>query len=75
MWAAALGPYAAAGQRLVEIAPCDETLPVVVANLIRNMESAPDLHSDFDPTELTLPAPTNEDVGGPQDSTTPESAA
>lgn len=65
------GPHAAAGQQLVEIAPCDETLPLVVANLIRNMESAPDLHSDFDPMVLTLPAATNEDVGRPQGSTTP----
>ena len=36
------GPQAAAGQQLVEIAPCDETLPQVVATLIRNMEQGSD---------------------------------
>jgi ferredoxin-nitrite reductase len=53
------GPHAVAGQQLVEIAPCDETLPQVVANLIRNMESEPDPHSAFDRMELTVPAAAN----------------
>jgi len=69
------GPHAAAGQQLVEIAPCDETLPLVVANLIRNMESGPDPHSAFNPMELTLPTATNQDIGEPQGSTTPDAAA
>jgi len=69
------GPHAAAGQQLVEIAPCDETLPLVVAKLIRNMESEPDPHSAFDRLELTLPAATNEDIGEPPDSRTSDATA
>jgi ferredoxin-nitrite reductase len=69
------GPHAAAGQQLVEIAPCDETLPQVVANLIRNMEKEGP-HSAFDQIELTrLAATNNEDTGVPQGSTTPDAAA
>jgi dissimilatory sulfite reductase (desulfoviridin) alpha/beta subunit len=52
------GPHAAAGQQLVEIA-CDDTLPQVVANLIRNIESGPDPHSAFDRMDLTLPVAAN----------------
>jgi ferredoxin-nitrite reductase len=67
------GPHAAAGRQLIEIAPCDETLPQVVANLIRNLESGPDPNSAFDQTELICPTPTNnEDIGEPQGSTSPD---
>jgi len=69
------GPNAAAGQQLVEIAPCDETLPQVVANLIRNMERDPDAHAAFNPTELNLPAATNDDIGEPPGSAIPDAAA
>lgn len=69
------GPHAAAGQQLVEIAPCDETLPLVVAKLIRNMENEPDPQSAFDPLELTLPAATNEEIGEPPDSGTSDATA
>jgi len=69
------GPHAAAGQQLVEIAPCDETLPQVVANLIRNMESGTGPHSAFDRMELTPPTATNEDIGEPQGSEAPDATA
>jgi ferredoxin-nitrite reductase len=69
------GPHAAAGQQLVEIAPCDETLPLVVAKLIRHLESGPDPHSAFDRMELTLPAATHEDIGKPQGSAIPDANA
>ena len=69
------GPHAAAGQQLVEIAPCDETLPQVVANLIRNMESGRDPHPALDRREFTVPAAANEDMGDPQGSATPVATA
>jgi ferredoxin-nitrite reductase len=69
------GPHAAGGRQLVEIAPCDETLPLVVANLIRNMERGFDPHSTLDQLELTRPAPTNEEIAEPPGSTTPDAAA
>jgi ferredoxin-nitrite reductase len=58
------GPHAVAGQQLVEIAPCDDTLPQVVANLIGNIERRPDPHSAFDRIELTLPAVANAQESG-----------
>jgi len=69
------GPHAAAGQQVVEIAPCDETLPEVVANLIRTMERRDEPHSAFDQIELTEPAATTEEMGEPPRSTTPDAAA
>jgi ferredoxin-nitrite reductase len=70
------GPHTAAAQQVVEIAPCDETLPEVVANLIRNMEKRTEPHSTFDSMELTQPAATNRDmISVPPNSTTPEAAA
>jgi ferredoxin-nitrite reductase len=69
------GPHAAAGQQLVEIAPCDETLPRLVANLIRNMESQPDPYSAFDPMELAPPMDTNKDPEEPRGSASPDATA
>jgi len=69
------GPHAVAGQQLVEIAPCDNTLPQVVSNLIRNMEGEPDSHCAVDPIELALPATPNQDMGEPQGPTTPDATA
>jgi len=69
------GPHAAAGQQLVEITPCDETLPQVVAGLIRNMERGPDPHSVVDRMDFTLPAAANEDIGEPQGSEAPDQTA
>jgi len=69
------GPHAAAGQQLVEIAPCDETLSQVVADLIRNMELGPDPQSSRNEMELSLPAATNEEMGEPQGSTAPDATA
>lgn len=34
------GPHAAAAQQVVEVAPCDETLPKVVANFIRGLRES-----------------------------------
>jgi ferredoxin-nitrite reductase len=36
------GPHAAAAQQFVEIAPCDQTLPDLVANLVRRFEGQAD---------------------------------
>lgn len=33
------GPHAAAAQQVVEVAPCDETLPDVVARIVRSLQS------------------------------------
>jgi ferredoxin-nitrite reductase len=69
------GAHAVAAQQVVEVAPCDETLPTVVANLIlqfreSGQSSAPD--SVERPSEAT----TNGDVAFlPPDPTTPDAAA
>lgn len=69
------GPHAAAGQQLVEIAPCDETLPHVVAKLIRHLESESDPHSAFNPMDLTVPATNNGGIGESQSSAIPDGTA
>ena len=40
------GPHAAAAQQVVEIAPCDETLPHVVAKIVRELEARVDASLD-----------------------------
>src|SRR5207244_3289964 len=46
------GPHASAGQRLVEIAPCDETLPGVVAKMIQSLEHVEPGASSLEPAEF-----------------------
>ena len=69
------GPQAVAGQQLVEIARCDETLPSVVANLIRKLERQDETHSVVDPMEINQPGSAGEEFGGPPGPTTPDAAA
>ncbi len=47
------GPHSSAGQRLVEVAPCDETLPGVVAKMIQSLDPVAPEAAPLEPGTLT----------------------
>ncbi|HMK23848.1 MAG TPA: hypothetical protein VK466_16060, partial [Terriglobales bacterium] len=69
------GPHAAAGREIVEMVPCDESLPDVVAAVIRSLdpmvESGQSLHWPFPPSTHTpgesLPGAENSRPRQPED--------
>jgi ferredoxin-nitrite reductase len=52
------GPHAAAGREIIEVAPCDETLPDVVAKVIRRLDPMVESGQPFEwPMIPSTPAP------------------
>jgi len=70
------GPHAMAAQQVIEVAPCDENLPSVVANLVRELRES-GRHSTNDSAErVVAPETTPRDLTFvPPDPTTPDAAA
>jgi ferredoxin-nitrite reductase len=70
------GPHAMAAQQVIEVAPCDENLPSVVANLVRELRES-GRHSTNDSAErVVAPETTPRDLTFVSpDPTTPDAAA
>ena len=57
------GPHAAAAQQIVEMTPCDETLPTVVAKIVRGLEGQADASREHRRDESDEADSTSTEIG------------
>ncbi len=69
------GPHATAARQVIEVAPCDENLPRLVAKMVRELRDSGG-YSNSGSVDRAVPTTTNADLAfSPPDPTTPDAAA